>query len=83
MYCLEIKCKYGNKVVKTNTHCTLLAIQIRIIKFRVHGTLCFTLVPNCNLPRYSDKFHFNFIRVSVEITNKMQPCNRIYYSTVH
>jgi len=20
---------------------------------------------------------------SVEITNKMQPCNRIYYSTVH
>jgi len=21
--------------------------------------------------------------VSVEITNKMQPCNRIYYSTVH
>jgi hypothetical protein len=21
--------------------------------------------------------------VSVEVTNKMQPCNRIYYSTVH
>ena len=24
-----------------------------------------------------------FITVSVEITNKMQPCNRIYHSTVH
>jgi len=23
------------------------------------------------------------ITVSVETTNKMQPCNRIYYSTVH
>jgi hypothetical protein len=23
------------------------------------------------------------INVSCEITNKMQPCNRIYYSTVH
>jgi len=23
------------------------------------------------------------VTVSVEITNKMQPCNRIYYSTIH
>jgi hypothetical protein len=25
----------------------------------------------------------NYTNSSVEITNKMQPCNRIYYSTVH
>jgi len=30
------------------------------------------------------RFFFTYVYFhSVEITNKMQPCNRIYYSTVH
>lgn len=49
-------------MVKTNTRCTLLAIQIRI-KFRVHGVFCFNLSPHCSLPMYSDNFHFNFTQV--------------------
>jgi hypothetical protein len=44
-----------------------------------------------NLPKISwthyTKFVYSWIRASqydsVEITNKMQPCNRIYYFTVH
>jgi len=28
-------------------------------------------------------FHCKYLSVLVELTNKMQPCIRIYYSTVH
>jgi len=35
--------------------------------------------------KYNSPLNFVCIklRLSVETTNKMQPCNRIYYSTVH
>jgi hypothetical protein len=49
-------------MVKSNTRCTLLAIQIRM-KLRVLGIFYYTLVPHCSLPMHSDNFHFNFIDI--------------------
>jgi hypothetical protein len=34
-------------------------------------------------PHFRNELFINILTYSGEITNKMQPCNRIYYSTVH
>ena len=40
------------------------------------------IVKNLILPAVEDMTRYGLGK-SVEITNKMQPCNRIYYSKVH
>ena len=58
-------------------HCVAVILMLLFM-------VCRSLVPALTpFLHYYYYYYYYYCYYSVEITNKMQPCNRIYYSTVH
>jgi len=76
--------------------CVCVCVCPRVLLWRWLGERCRMSYPYSAIPHFQELFdcpsyvpirlagwlNRNYLD-SVEITNKMQPCNRIYYSTVH
>jgi len=86
---------YGLLVVKLKVLCVRIGFFLETFIAQTVYTVCakinYKIVAVTNLNKYLHHgtmeltyiYIYIYIYDSVEITNKMQPCNRIYYFTVH
>jgi len=62
----------------------LYLLPITVIKIHIVTVFMFTVDDISFILFHRFNIHGSVHRnMTLEITNKMQPCNRIYYSTVH